>query len=119
MSGVTFKQSQFSNLHIYNCQDAVEGNCRFEIPDEGSGPSTDGVDIDSSQNVVVRGCSFSVNDDCVALKGNRHDGLNQEPKSPPVRNVLVENCTFVRGHSALTLGTEVQSISEVEMKESW
>jgi len=117
VSGVTFKDSQFWNLHLYNCQDVVVENCRFEIPDGATGPSTDGVDIDSSQNIVVRGCYFSVNDDCVALKGNRHDGLNQEPKSPPVRNVLVENCTFVRGHGALTLGTEAQSISEVEMKE--
>lgn len=117
VSGITFKDSQFWNLHLYNCQDAVVENCRFEIPDKGSGPSTDGVDIDSSQNIVVRGCYFSVNDDCVCLKGNRHDGLNQLPKSPPVRNVRVENCTFVRGHGALTLGTEAQSISEVEMKD--
>lgn len=115
VSGITFKDSQFWNLHLYNCQDATVENCRFEIPDSGSGPSTDGVDIDSCQNVIVRSCYFSVNDDCVCLKGTRYPGLDQEPKSPPVRNVVVENCTFVRGHGALTLGTEAQGISDVEM----
>lgn len=117
VSGITFKDSQFWNLHLYNCQDGLVENCRFEIPEDGSGPSTDGVDIDSCQNIVVRGCYFWVNDDCVALKGNRHDGLNQEPKSAPVRNVVVENCTFARGHGALTLGTEAQDISDIEMKD--
>jgi polygalacturonase len=117
VSGVKFKDSASWNLHLYNCQDSVVENCRFEIPDKARGPSTDGVDIDSSQNILVKGCYFSVNDDCVCLKGNRYDGLNQEPKSPPVRNVRVENCTFVRGHGALTLGTEAQSISDVEMKD--
>lgn len=116
VSGVHFWQSPSWNLHLYNCRDARMENCRFEIARGAPGPSTDGVDIDSSQNTVVRGCYFNVNDDCVCLKGNRYDGLNQEPKSPPVKNVLVENCTFVRGHGALTLGTEAQSISNVEMK---
>lgn len=116
VSGITFKDSQFWNLHFYNCQDLLVENCRFVIPDAGSGPSTDGIDIDSSQNAIVRGCYFSVNDDCVCLKGNRYDGLNQEPKSAPVRNVLVENCTFVRGHGVFTLGTEAQGISDVEMR---
>lgn len=117
VSGVKFKNSASWNLHLYNCQDSVVENCRFEIPDGARGPSTDGVDIDSSQNILVKGCYFSVNDDCVCLKGNRYDGLDQEPKSPPVRKVRVENCTFARGHGALTLGTEAQSISDVEMKD--
>lgn len=118
VSGIRFYNSPQWNLHLYNCQDVVVENCRFEIDDRGKGPSTDGVDIDSSQNVLVRNCFFSVNDDCVCLKGNRYDGLNQEPKSPPVRNVRVENCTFVRGHGALTLGTEAQGIYDVEMTDS-
>ena len=117
VSGVRFRNSPSWNLHFYNCQDSVAASCRFEIADGSSGPSTDGVDIDSCQGILVKECYFSVHDDCVCLKGNRYDGLDQEPKSPPVRDVHVENCTFVRGLGALTLGTEAQSISEVEMKD--
>ena len=116
VSNVRFQNSPSWNLHLYNCQDSTVENCRFEIPDGVRGPSTDGIDLDSSQNIIVRGCYFSVDDDCLALKGNRYDGLNQEPKSPPVKNVQVIDCTFVRGHGALTFGTEAQGISEIEMK---
>jgi polygalacturonase len=116
VSGVRFMSSPSWNLHLYHCQDSVVENCRFEIPDSGKGPSTDGTDIDSCENTVVQGCYYSVNDDCICLKGNRYDGLNQEPTSPPVKNVHVLNCTFVRGMGALTLGTEATLIQDVEME---
>jgi polygalacturonase len=113
VSGVDFKNSPSWNLHLYDCQDSTVENCRFEA----AGPSTDGVDVDSSQNITVNGCYFAVNDDCVCLKGNRYDGLNQEPKSPPVSKVTMTDCTFVHGMGALTLGTEATGISDVEMKD--
>ena len=118
VSGVRFTNSPSWNLHLYNCQDSVVENCRFEIGPKAKGPSTDGVDIDSSESVTVKGCYFSVNDDCVCLKGNRYDGLDQKPKSPPVKNILVTDCTFVRGMGALVLGTEATVIRDVEMKDS-
>jgi alpha-L-rhamnosidase len=65
--------------------------------------------------VTIRECFYSVNDDCIALKGNRYDGLNQEPPSAPVANVHITNCTFERGMGALTLGTEATKIHDVAM----
>ncbi len=118
ISGVRFTNSPSWNLHLYNCQDAVVENCRFEISPKGKGPSTDGTDIDSSQNITVKGCYYSVNDDCVCLKGNRYDGLDQTPKSLPVENIHITDCTFVRGMGALTLGTEATVIRNVEFKNS-
>lgn len=117
VSDVRFTNSPAWNLHLYNCRHCMVENCRFEIPNGSQGPSTDGVDVDSSRDVVINGCYFSDGDDCVCLKGNRYDGLNQEPKSPPVRDVLVENCIFVRGGGALVLGTEAQEIKDIEMKD--
>jgi alpha-L-rhamnosidase len=118
VSGMRFTNSPSWNLHLYNCQDSSVENCRFEISPSGKGPSTDGTDIDSSQNITVKGCFFNVNDDCICLKGNRYDGLDQEPKSPPVRNIRISDCTFVRGMGALTLGTEATVIRDVEFKNS-
>ena len=118
VSGVRFFNSPQWNLHFYNCQDGTVENCRFEISPKAKGPSTDGTDIDSSENITIKGCYFSVNDDCVCLKGNRYDGLDQEPKSPPVKNIHVTDCTFVRGMGALTLGTEATVIRDVEFKNS-
>jgi polygalacturonase len=118
VSGMHFKDSASWNLHLYNCKDVTVENSRFEIPANSKGPSTDGVDIDSSQNVTVRGCYFSVNDDCVCLKGNRYDGLDQKPASPPVQRIRVTGCTFARGMGALVLGTEATEIRDVEFDHS-
>jgi len=118
ISGVRYTNSPSWNLHLYNCQDSVVENCRFEISPNGKGPSTDGTDIDSSQNITVKNCFYSVNDDCVCLKGNRYDGLDQTPKSRPVENIRISNCTFIRGMGALTLGTEATIIRNVEFENS-
>jgi len=115
ISGVHFLNSPIWNLHLYNCKNSLVENCRFEIPENTKGPSTDGTDIDSSQDITVKGCYYSVDDDCICLKGNRYDGLNQEPPSLPVQNIHISDSTFVRGMGALTLGTEATIIRDVEM----
>jgi len=116
VSGVHFLSSPSWNLHLYNCQDVVVENDRFEILDKEKGPSTDGTDVDSSQNVTIRGCFYSVNDDCVCIKGNRYDGLNQTPASMPSSYVRIIDCTFRRGMGALSLGTEATKIRDIEME---
>jgi alpha-L-rhamnosidase len=114
VSGVRFTNSPSWNLHFYNCRICTVENCRFEISPKGKGPSTDGTDIDSSQDMIIKGCFYNVNDDCICLKGNRYDGLDQKPESPPVKNVRISDCTFVRGMGALSLGTEATVIRDVE-----
>ena len=64
------QDSGFWNLHLYRCRDVVIEDVRITIPSAGPelrGPSTDGIDIDSSQNVTVRKCYISNNDDNIAL----------------------------------------------------
>ena len=90
--------------------------CRFEIAPHAKGPSTDGTDIDSSQGFLVT--HYSVNDDCICLKGNRYDGLNQMPPSPPVEAIHIKDCIFARGHGALSLGTEATIIRNVVFENS-
>ncbi|HVX85841.1 MAG TPA: glycosyl hydrolase family 28 protein [Phycisphaerae bacterium] len=118
IANVHFQNSASWNLHLYNCQDSTIDNCRFEIPDKSRGPSTDGTDIDSSHNITIQNSFYSVDDDCVCLKGNRYDGLDQSPPSPPVDNIHILHCTFARGAGALSLGTEATIIRNVEFDHS-
>ena len=118
IDSVHFTNSPSWNLHLYNCQDSTIENCRFEIASKAKGPSTDGTDIDSSESIIVHGCYYSVNDDCICLKGNRYDGLDQVPASPPVKNIHISDCTFSRGMGALSLGTEATVIRDVEFADS-
>lgn len=42
----------------------------------GHGPSTDGIDIDSSTNILVENCEVDCNDDNICIKAGRDaDGL--------------------------------------------
>jgi alpha-L-rhamnosidase len=113
ISGVHFKDSGFWNLHLYRCKNVVVEKSRFEVPQGVKCPSTDGTDIDSCQQVIVRDCVYSVNDDCVCLKGSKGPFALQDKDSPPVENIRVTGCTFERGHGVVTLGSEATIVRDV------
>lgn len=114
IEGITFKDSQFWNLHVYNCDGVVVRQVRFEVPDDyRQAPSTDGIDIDSSRNVTVDGCFFSVTDDCIACKGSKGPHAMEDRDSPPVEHIRVRNCVYKRGGGVLTLGSEATIVRDV------
>lgn len=107
IKGITFKDSQFWNLHLYRCEDVLVRQARFEVPDDyKQAPSTDGIDLDSCRNVTIDGCHFSVTDDCIAAKGSKGPHAMEDRDSPPVEHVRVRNCVYKRGGGVLTLGSE-------------
>lgn len=118
ISGVTFKDSGFWNLHLYRCRNVVVENVRFEIPDGVRAPSTDGTDIDSCQNVTIRNCAYRVDDDCIALKGSKGPLAMGDRDSPPVEHIRVTGCTFERGHGVVTLGSEATVVRDVLVEKS-
>lgn len=70
----------------------------------GHGPSTDGIDIDSSRYVLVENCDIDCNDDNFCLKAGRDwDGLRV---NRPTEYIVVRNCIARRGAGLLTLGSE-------------
>lgn len=113
ISGITFKDSGFWNLHLYRCQEVLVENGRFEVPDGVRCPSTDGTDIDSCQQVTIRGCTYRVDDDCVCLKGSKGPLAMDDRDSPPVEHIHVENSTFERGGGVVTLGSEATIVRDV------
>jgi len=114
VEGITFKDSQFWNLHLYNNDGVEVRNVRFQVPDDyRQAPSTDGIDVDSSQNVTVDGCFFSVTDDCIALKGSKGPNAMEDKSSPPVEHIRVRNCVYKRGGGVLTLGSEATIVRDV------
>ncbi len=67
-------------------------------------PSSDGVDIDSSSNVVMRNVYTKVTDDCVSIKcGKNEDGRRV---ARPSENILIENCDFYGG-GGIAMGSEI------------
>lgn len=70
----------------------------------GFGPSTDGIDVDSSSDVLIENCDIDCNDDNLCIKSGRDsDGLRV---NRPTENVVIRNCTTGKGHGLVTLGSE-------------
>jgi polygalacturonase len=80
----------------------------------GKGPSIDGINTDSSRNILIENCDIDCNDDNFCLKAGRDaDGLRV---NRPVENVVVRNSITREGHGVLTLGSETSGgIRRVEV----
>ena len=81
---------------------------------DGLGPSTDGVDIDSSHEVIVENADIDNHDDDIVLKSGRDaDGLRV---NRPTYNVVVRNSIIRSGAAGVAFGSETSGgIHDVEV----
>jgi polygalacturonase len=73
------------------------------IVNDGRGPNTDAVNIDSSRNVLVTDASIEAGDDCVVLKTTGRRGGRPVP---PTQNVIVSNIVCSSDDQGVKIGTE-------------
>ncbi|MFA9388543.1 MAG: glycoside hydrolase family 28 protein [Prolixibacteraceae bacterium] len=101
---LTLKQAGFWTVHIlYSTQVTVDGLI-IQNNIDGHGPSTDGVDIDSSTKILVENCDIDCNDDNFCLKAGRDaDGLRV---NKPTEFVVIRNCISRHGGGLITIGSE-------------
>ena len=115
VQGLTLKRSGFWTVHIcYSERVTVDGvTIRNNIG--GRGPSTDGVDIDSSSDVLVAHCDIECNDDAICLKAGRDaDGLRV---NRPTEKIRIYDNTVRGGAAGVTIGSETSGgIRDVEVK---
>jgi polygalacturonase len=107
-SDVTLKDLTFSNAGfwtvqlLYSDHLTVDG-ITIKNNEDGKGPSTDGIDIDSSSWVLVENCDIDCNDDDFCLKAGRDaDGLRV---NRPTEYVVIRKCIARKGGGLLTLGS--------------
>jgi alpha-L-rhamnosidase len=119
IDGITFNNSGFWNLHLYRDQQVAVDNCRFTaphgpVPDHA--PSSDGIDVDSSQDVSIGNCFFSVGDDDIALKGSKGPFAMQDKDSPAVERIHIHDCVFEAGGGIMTCGSEATIVRDVTVE---
>jgi polygalacturonase len=101
---VTIKRSGFWSLTLTYSSDILVDGVIIRANIGGYGPSSDGVDIDSSHHILVQNCDIDCNDDNICLKAGRDaDGLRV---NRPTEHVTIRNCITRSGHGMLTLGSE-------------
>jgi len=114
ISGISLRQSGFWNLHLFRCRNVLVDKVDIRTPKRA--PSTDGIDIDSCQDVTIQHCYISVDDDNIAIKGNKGTSALEDKSIPPDENIHISDCEFGLGNSAVTLGSEATTVRNVLME---
>ena len=101
VENLSLKRSGFWTVQVlYSRHVTVDG---VKISDNG-GPSTDGVDIDSSSYVLIQNCDIDNNDDDICLKAGRDfDGLRV---NRPTEYVFIRDNLIRRGGGVVSFGSE-------------
>lgn len=101
IENLSLKRSGFWTVQVlYSEFVTVDG---AKISDNG-GPSTDGVDIDSSSYVLIQNCDIDNNDDDICLKAGRDfDGLRV---NRPTEYIFIRDNLIRRGGGVVAFGSE-------------
>lgn len=104
LKGLTFSNAGFWTIQLLYSDHLTVDGVTVKNNEDGKGPSTDGVDVDSSSWVLVQNCDIDCNDDDFCLKAGRDwDGLRV---NRPTEYVVIRKCIARKGGGLLTLGSE-------------
>jgi len=114
LEGVSLQNSPFWTLHPVFCKNLTIRNVTITNP--STAPNTDGMDIDSCEDVIIDSCRISVGDDGIAVKsGSGDDGIRVNRMS---KNILIKGCTVTSGHGGVVFGSETAAgISHVTVED--
>ena len=98
---VKIRNSPFWTIHLLLCDGAVVR--RADI--SARGRNNDGIDPEMTRNLLVEDCRFDQGDDAITIKaGTDRDGRRL---NTPTENVVIRNCTMLRGHQLVAIGSEL------------
>jgi polygalacturonase len=102
--GILLKRSGFWTVQVLYSEEVTIDGVVIRNNEGGKGPSTDGIDIDSSRKILVEHADIDVNDDALCLKAGRDaDGLRV---NRPTEDVVIRDSIIRRGAAAITIGSE-------------
>lgn len=102
VENVTITNSPFWTIHPLFSKNLVISSVHICNP--YTAPNTDGIDIESCDNVLVENSIVDVGDDGIALKsGSGIDGIED---GIPASNVTIKGCTVKAAHGGAVIGSE-------------
>ena len=119
ISGIHMVNSGFWTNHLYRCERVKYLGVTILAPTDGypKGPSTDAIDLDVCNDVLISGCHMNVNDDGVCLKGGKGTYVDTIPGNGPVQRIVIDRCSFGKTNAGVTFGSEAWDCSNVIMKD--
>lgn len=105
IEGISLENTAFWNVVPVYCDSVIiRGITVYSV----GIPRGDGIDIESSRNVLIEYCTLSTGDDAFTIKAGRgYDGLRV---NRPTENVVVRNGLVLEGHGGITCGSETASM---------
>jgi polygalacturonase len=103
ISELTFVNSPSWTIHPVYCTNVTIE--KISIIQPHNSPNTDGINPESCRNVRILNCFVDCGDDCITIKS----GYNEDGRRVgiPCENIVISNCTFAHGHSAIGIGSEM------------
>jgi polygalacturonase len=100
IEGLTLRDSPFWTVHPVFSKNVTLRNLQIY----GETLNDDGIDPDSSEDVLIEGCKIKTHDDAIAIKAGRDQDAWDRPGS---RNIIVRNNHLLSGVNALCIGSEM------------
>ncbi|MCD8186273.1 MAG: glycoside hydrolase family 28 protein [Rikenellaceae bacterium] len=101
IEGITIERSVTWNVTPIYCDGVIIRGITVNSVGISTG---DGIDIESSRNVLIEYSTLNNGDDCFTMKAGRDiDGVRV---NRPTENVVVRYCLSEAGHGAITIGSE-------------
>jgi polygalacturonase len=104
LAGPRLRRAGFWTVHVCYSSAVHIADLNIRNNEGGRGPSTDGVDIDSSHGVLVERVDVACNDDALCIKAGRDaDGLRV---ARPTYDVTIRDCVIRDASAGITFGSE-------------
>ena len=100
LEGFTAQNSPFWTIHLPFCQNVTARRLKVY----GEVLNDDGIDPDSSVDVLIENCYIETHDDAIAIKAGRDQDAWERG---PSRNVIIRNCVLNSGVNAFAVGSEM------------
>jgi polygalacturonase len=103
LEGLRIRNSPFWTVHLLLCDSVLVRGLDIVA----HGHNNDGIDPEMTRNLLIENCRFDQGDDAIAIKaGSNQDGWRL---GVPTENVVIRNCTVVRGHQLVAIGSELSA----------
>jgi polygalacturonase len=103
LEGVTFQNPPNWTLNPALCEDVSILN--VQVRNAPTAQNSDALDLESCRRAVIRDCTFDAGDDGICLKSGK-DAAGRRI-GVPTEDVLVAGCTVYHAHGGFTIGSEM------------
>ncbi len=98
--GPTFRNSPKFVLYPTFCQDMVIRN--IKVFNEWWAQNGDGIDLSGGKNIFIYNCLVSVGDDAICMKSSKSINYHEVPA---LQNVVISGCEVYHGHGGFVIGS--------------